>query len=88
MGTLAETANVDYGLTFANQGKKNFCFPFPFSVYILKWQKYIYSIYIYILPAQAIFLYLLLFAHLANGSLLFVCLFTKKQMEVIRLQTD
>jgi hypothetical protein len=28
------------------------------------------------------------FAHQANRSLLFICLFTKKQMEVICLQTD
>ncbi len=28
------------------------------------------------------------FAHRANGSLSFVCLLTKKQMEVIHLQTD
>jgi hypothetical protein len=30
----------------------------------------------------------LLFAHCANGSLLFLRLFTKKQTEVIRLQMD
>jgi hypothetical protein len=30
----------------------------------------------------------LLFAHHASGSLSFVCLLTKKQTEVIRLQTD
>ncbi len=30
----------------------------------------------------------LAFAHHANGSLLFVCLLTKKQTEVIRLKTD
>jgi hypothetical protein len=43
MGTLAETANVDYRLSFADQGKQtsvfrfrlqqtNGSFPFPFSV--------------------------------------------------------
>ncbi len=36
--------------------------------------------------AQAISLIHLPFAHCANGSFSFVCLFLKKQMEVIRLQ--
>jgi hypothetical protein len=30
----------------------------------------------------------LLFAHHANGNVLFVCLFVKEQTEVIHLQTD
>jgi hypothetical protein len=49
MGTFAETANVDYRLSFADQGKETHSFPFaenkqkfccfrfplvPFSVYI------------------------------------------------------
>ncbi len=34
------------------------------------------------------FLIHLLFSHRANGSLSFVCLFTTKQTEVIRLHTD
>jgi hypothetical protein len=38
--------------------------------------------------AQAIFLNPLSFAHRANRSLLFARLFTKKQTEVICLQTD
>jgi hypothetical protein len=37
---------------------------------------------------QAIFLIHLPFAHCANRSLPFVCLLTKKQMEIILLQTD
>jgi hypothetical protein len=37
---------------------------------------------------QAIFLIHLTFAHRANGSLSFVRLLTKKQMEVIHLQTE
>ncbi len=57
---------------------------------------YIY-IYLYInvfchfkwkMEAQAIFQIRLLFAHRADRSLSFVRLFTKKQTEVIRLQTD
>ncbi len=38
--------------------------------------------------AQAIFLNPLPFAHRANGILSFTRLFTKKQTEVSRLQTD
>jgi hypothetical protein len=38
--------------------------------------------------AKAIFLNPLTFAHCANGSLSFVRSFTKKEMEVIHLQTD
>jgi hypothetical protein len=37
---------------------------------------------------QAIFLNLFTYAHLADGSLSFVRLLTKKQTEVIRLQAD
>jgi hypothetical protein len=40
------------------------------------------------MEACAISLINLLFAHCANASLSFVCFFTKKQTEVIRLQTD
>jgi hypothetical protein len=40
------------------------------------------------MEAQAISLIRLLFAHCANGSLLFVHLLTKNQMAVIRLQKD
>jgi hypothetical protein len=40
------------------------------------------------MEAEAIFLIRLLFVHRANGSLSFVRLSTKKQAEVIRLQTD
>ncbi len=40
------------------------------------------------MEAQTIFLIRLPFARRANGSFSFVCLFTKKQLEVIRLQTD
>jgi hypothetical protein len=29
MGTFAETAIVDYTISFADQGKKNICFQFP-----------------------------------------------------------
>jgi hypothetical protein len=31
MGTFAETANVDYRLSFVNQGKTNFRFPVAFA---------------------------------------------------------
>jgi hypothetical protein len=31
MGTLSETEIVHHRLTFANQKKTNFCFPFPFA---------------------------------------------------------
>jgi hypothetical protein len=31
MGTSAETANVDYHLSFANQGKQISVFRFPFA---------------------------------------------------------
>jgi hypothetical protein len=40
------------------------------------------------MEAQAIFLNLNSFAHRANRGLFFVRLLTKKQMEVVRLQTD
>ncbi len=69
--------------------------PSPFSPFI----PFIYisiniDIYIYILRFQrktealAIFLNRLQFAYRTYGSLSFVCLLTKKQTEVIRLQTD
>ncbi len=40
------------------------------------------------IEAHAIFLNPLSFSHCANGNLSFVHLFTKKETEVIRLQTD
>jgi hypothetical protein len=107
MSMLAETANVDYHLSFANQEKQTFRFPLVlFSIYIyIETSAYTVSIYIsldisnsiniywymYMLTfqtengAEAIFLNPLPFAHRTNVSLSFVCLFTKKQKEVIRL---
>jgi hypothetical protein len=78
--------------------KKNRSLPFPFSVYIyIQWIGHIY-IYNYIYTSAAIlngklksrwfFLIHVPFSHHANWSLSFVCLFTKKQTEVIRLQAD
>jgi hypothetical protein len=56
----------------------------PFSEYIN-----IYGHFKWKTEAHAIFLLIRLpFAHRENGSLLFVRLFTKKQTEVIPLQTD
>jgi hypothetical protein len=100
MGTFAETANFDYRLTFADQGKQTSVFRCRFRLVLL-------SVYIYIETTAYIFIYIynnisihrirkprrfslirLLVVHRVNGSFLFVRLFTKKQTEVIRLQMD
>jgi hypothetical protein len=49
MGMFAETVNVDYRLSFADQGKQTSVFRsplVPFSIYILK-GLHIYTLYIY-----------------------------------------
>ncbi len=101
------TANVDYHLSFADQGKQTIRFPYTVYIYIhiLKRQHiysidinihvcvcvyvcihiYIYNIYAAISTGKRkprrFSLILLFFAHYANGSLPFVCLFTEKQTD-------
>jgi hypothetical protein len=65
MGTFAKTANVDYYLSFAEQGKQTSFFrlqktnrslPFPFSIYIY--------VYIYLLKRRhIIYIYLYLYIY-------------------------
>jgi hypothetical protein len=86
MGTFAETANVDYHLSFADQGEQIFHFPY---IYIET------AIYISMLfqtengkrNPRRFSIIRLPFARRANRCLSFFHLFTKKQTEVIRLQT-
>jgi hypothetical protein len=83
MGMFAEIAIVDCRLSFANQGKQT-------SVFCFRLQQT--NGYMYIsngkLKPRQFSLIRLPFDHHANRSLSFVCLLTKKQMEVIRLQTE
>jgi hypothetical protein len=67
MGTFAETANVDYRSSLADQRKQTSVF----------WEK-----------NRQFSLIRLPCVYCADGVLSFVRLFTKKQTEVSRLQTD
>jgi hypothetical protein len=63
-GHVAETAKVDYRLSFADQGKQS---SFSYIQYILKWQhiyRYIYLYIVYISISIAIYLYLYLYLYL------------------------
>jgi hypothetical protein len=84
MGTFADTANVDYHLSFADQGKQTFLFSVSFSfshiyieraVYIdiyihIYLNLYIYYIYIYIC------IYMLPFKGKTEEQVIFLDLFT------------
>jgi hypothetical protein len=85
MGKFAETTDIDYSLSFTDQGKQTSVINISMCVNI-----YIY-IYIYAvgkLKPRRFSIIPLPFDHCANGSLLFACSFTNKKMEVIRLQRD
>jgi hypothetical protein len=99
-GHVSDTANVDYRFPSAENKRKIavsvfrlFRFPKKCLLKLLH-ILYIY-LYLYICcrfkrrrQAQAIFPIRLPFAHCANGNFPFVRFFTKKQLEVIFLQTD
>jgi hypothetical protein len=131
-GHVSWTANVEYRLSFADQGKQTSAFRFPYiyiywndsiyiyicnyiykdidisryrCVYISRVYIYIY-LYIYVYLSTYVykdiyaaisngkrkprrfFLILLPLTYRVNGSLSFLRLFTKRQTELIRLQTN
>ncbi len=78
MGMLAETANVDYGLTFANQGKKFFVFrcrfPYTVHIYIEMTEIYVQYIYIFCQPRRFFFIHYCLLILQTEVCCLSVCL--------------
>jgi hypothetical protein len=84
MGAFAETANVDYRLSFADQEKQTSVFRIYDSIYI--YIAYIFSCFKRKQKLRRFSLIHLPFAymHIAHLSVFY----EETQMEVIRLQTD
>ncbi len=103
-GHVCWNSNCRLPLIVCWQLKTDFRFPFPFAVNRRNWlfsfpvcsiQTEVSAFYCSVFFINSIFssifciyIYAVVFAHRANGSLSFVLLLTKKQTEVICLQAD
>jgi hypothetical protein len=87
MGTFAETAIVDYRLSFADQGKQTSVFRFAAS----NKRKYAVSVFRLQETNGSVPFSICLYLYIRKTELynyIPIYLLTKKQTEIIRLQTD